>query len=436
MSVDLEYHLILCLFWLGVPVVLYFDGRRQPSSGLTLIYFVNLFILHFPGGAILQVPWYEYYPRKWTFDGFELTTFGLISLTAGVVAASRLANFAVPKSVRLNSKSAKWLGLFLIGVGFLFTVLISQANFLFAIPTIGAILSSMWLAGAPGLSLYVYGFQLDGKKLPLHVFVIALVYPLLSIILMGFLGFGVYFVLFLLCFTLVQNKFPKWLLVTIPVVAYVGLSFFVNYMNNRGEIRDSVWSGEQTESRVQAVSKIFTDFEWFDPEDFFHLKVVDSRLNQNWMIGAGIENVERGTFEITQGESLAFALVSWVPRAIWIDKPVVGGSGDLVSQITGVTFSENTSVGVGHVLELYMNFGQYGVIIGMFLLGMVLRFVDLRASFYLSQNAFLNWVRWVLPGMALINAGGSFSEMVASLASFIIVGFMLQYGVKRFAKLQ
>ena len=435
MPVDLDYNFFLCMCWFGVLAVLYLDGRTQPSSGLTMVYFLNLFILHFPGGAILQVPWYEYYPRIWTFEGFELTTFGLIALVGGVLLGRRAANFAAPQGLSLSAKSAKWLGMFLVGLGFFFTVLITQANFLFAIPTVGAILSSMWLTGAPGLSLYVYGLQIEGKKLPLHVFAIALFYPVLSIMLMGFLGFGISFVIFLICFSSVQKKFPKWILLTVPFVAYIFLSFFVNYMNNRGEIRESVWGGEDTSSRVDAVSKIFTEFEWFDKEDFFHLKVVDSRLNQNWLIGAGMENVKRGSFELTQGASLVFALVSWVPRAIWVDKPIVGGSGEMVSQVTGITFSENTSVGVGHVLELYMNFGQTGVLLGMFFLGLIIRFIDIRASLHLLKGAYLSWIRWVLVGMAMINVGGSFSEMVASFASFIIVGFMLQYGVKRVAQL-
>lgn len=435
MTVDLDYNFFLCLCWFGVVAVLYVDGRIRPSSGLTLVYFINLFILHFPGGAILQVPWFEYYPKIWTYEGFGLTTYGLIAFTFGVLFGTRAGLFSTFDKGALSVKTAKWLGAFLIGVGFVFTILVAQVNFLFAIPTVGAILSSVWLAGAPGLCLYMYGFQSQGQKLPIHVFVIALLYPLLSMLLMGFLGFGVFFVIFLISFASVQKRFSKWLLLTAPILIFVFLSFFVNYMNNRGELRESVWSGAQSDTRVDVVSKMFTEFEWFNPDDFFHLKVVDSRLNQNWLIGVSIENVDRGAFEITNGESLAFALVSWVPRAIWINKPVVGGSGDLVSRITGITFAENTSIGIGHVLELYMNFGQPGVLFGMFVLGFVLRFIDLNASQCLTANAYLSWVRWILPGMALINVGGSFAEMVASLASFLIVGFILQYGIKRFARL-
>jgi hypothetical protein len=45
------------------------------------------------------------------------------------------------------------------------------------------------------------------------------------------------------------------------------------------------------------------------------------------------------------------------------------------------------------------------------------------------------WLRWILAGMAFINVGGAFSETVASLASFLIVGAGIQYGVKRMARI-
>ncbi len=46
-----------------------------------------------------------------------------------------------------------------------------------------------------------------------------------------------------------------------------------------------------------------------------------------------------------------------IPRALWPNKPVVGGSGDLVSTYTGIRFADGTSVGIGQVLESFVNFG-------------------------------------------------------------------------------
>ena len=53
-----------------------------------------------------------------------------------------------------------------------------------------------------------------------------------------------------------------------------------------------------------------------------------------------------------------------VPRALWPDKPAVGGGGSLVTEYTGIPFEEGTSVGAGQVLEFYVNFGIPGVLAG------------------------------------------------------------------------
>ena len=65
-----------------------------------------------------------------------------------------------------------------------------------------------------------------------------------------------------------------------------------------------------------------------------------------------------------------------IPRAVWPDKPDVAGSGDIVSEFTGIRFAEGTSVGVGQVMEFYVNFGIPGVLIGFFGLGYLLMWLD------------------------------------------------------------
>jgi hypothetical protein len=432
---DLNTSYFLSAIWLVLVSLLVLDARSRASSGLTLVYAANLIILYLPGGMLLMVPWYEYYPRNWTFNGFQLTTYGFAAFVAGVIAARFMVRLRKPEKLDTSPESAKWLGALLVGVGFGFTVLLGQVNFLFSIPSLGALLSAVWLAGAPGLCLYMHGFAMNQQRMPIHIYLIALGYPLLTVVFLGFLGFGLSFVVFIACFSVIQRFFPRMLIIAAPLILYVGVSVFVNYMGQRVEIRNSVYGGESISQRLDATSKIFEKFEWFDTENFFHLYTVDSRLNQNWLVGAAMESVNLGRTQLIDGDSIWFALVAWVPRAIWVNKPVVAGSGQLVANITGLTFDDQTSIGVGQVLELYMNFDVEAVLIGMFLIGFILRIVDMKATDYLQQNNVLMWLRWVLPGMALTIVGGAFSETVACIASFLIVGACLQYGVKRVARI-
>lgn len=424
----------LCILWFALLLVLFVDARTKASSGLTLIYAAQLSILHLPGGMLLLVPWYEYYPRAWTFLGFQLTSFGLVAFVAGVL----VARFALPipksKSRQPNPLAAKRLGTLLIATGIGFTFLISQANFLFQIPSLSALLSAVWLLGAPGLCIYMHAFILNGEKMPMHAYLIALGFPVLTIILLGFLGYGVTYIVFIICFGISQKYFPKLIFAFAPAVAYIGISFFVNYLEHRVDIRGTVYGEKTLSVRVDAVSEIFTDFEWFDPDNFFHLKAIDDRLNQNWLVGAAAESLEFGHTEFLNGESLSFALIAWIPRAIWINKPSVAGSGNIVATLTGVSFAEGTSVGVGHILELYGNFGDFSLYFGMFLIGFVLRILDLKASECLAQQNLVMWIRWVIPGIALTNVGGQLSETVSGIAAFIVLGYLLQFAINRLSR--
>ena len=424
----------LCILWFALLAVLFVDARTKPSSGLTLIYAAQLSVLHLPGGMLLLVPWYEYYPRAWTFLGFQMTSFGLAAFVIGALVARFVLPTPVISPRQPNPLAAKRLGVLLIAIGLGFTFLISQANFLFQIPSLAALLGAVWLLGAPGLCIYMQSFILNDKKMPLHVYLIALGFPALSIMLLGFLGFGITYLVFIICFGVSQKYFPKIIFAAAPALVYVGISFFVNYIPQRSEIRDAVWGDQSLSVRADATSVIFTDFKWFDPDNFFHLKALDDRLNQNWLVGSAIENLNSGRSEFLQGESLMFALVAWVPRAIWINKPGVAGSSNIVANLTGLTFSENTSVGVGHILEFYGNFGYISLYIGMFLTGLVLRSIDLMASAHLMKNNLVMWIRWVIPGIALTNVGGTLSETVSGVAAFIILGYLLQFFTTRLSR--
>ena len=105
-----------------------------------------------------------------------------------------------------------------------------------------------------------------------------------------------------------------------------------------------------------------------------HLDALDKRLNQNYLVGEGVMRHREGEAELRYGTTVA--LWALIPRAIWPDKPAVGGGQDLVSQFTGIKFEEDTSVGVGQVLEFYMNFGMPGVLAGFAVFGFILMRLD------------------------------------------------------------
>jgi len=93
----------------------------------------------------------------------------------------------------------------------------------------------------------------------------------------------------------------------------------------------------------------------------------------------------------------------------------------LVSKYTGITFQQGTSVGMGPIFELEINFGSIGVFLGMLLLGVLLGVADRKAGAALRLDDPLTFGKWFLIGIITQNALGSFAETTASLAAALIL---------------
>jgi hypothetical protein len=207
------------------------------------------------------------------------------------------------------------------------------------------------------------------------------------------------------------------------LLCYLGLSVFVSYMRDRKEIRASVWGGESLSNRLGTLSTTAGNFEWFDPTNVDHLDRLDSRLNQNILLGAAVERMtDQGGY--AHGDTLWDALLALIPRALWPDKPMQAGSGTLVTQYTGIQFDAGTSVGIGHVMEFYVNFGTLGVILGFALLGTLITFIDVVAAQSLASGDLHGFALWYLPGISLLQVGGSMVEVTSSAAASVFVALM------------
>jgi hypothetical protein len=138
--------------------------------------------------------------------------------------------------------------------------------------------------------------------------------------------------------------------------------------------------------------------------------------------------------EYGDGETVKDAFMALLPRALWPDKGVMAGSSDIVSRFTGVRFMEGTSVGVGLVLEMFVNFGAPGVWLGFALFGALLVIVDERARLCLEHGDAMRFAVWYLPGSALLQlCGGSLVDASASAAAGVVSVLMVNFLLTRFA---
>jgi ABC-type Fe3+ transport system permease subunit len=71
---------------------------------------------------------------------------------------------------------------------------------------------------------------------------------------------------------------------------------------------------------------------------------------------------------------------------------------------------------MGLVFEFYVNFGTYGVIVGMLIVGLLVGYADRRAGAELRWGTDMAFARWFLIGTFLIVVGASLIEVVPGIA--------------------
>jgi hypothetical protein len=408
--------------WLLLTGGMWLLARRQGAAtvGGPLIYVALLSLIHFFGAAIYAFPWYspqsaylvqqESHP-DYVIRGFELSLLGLAAFCAGAVFThwKCRSDKATGRRWRVDHR---WL----IGLGLIMKVVLTPI--LGDVPSMSSVL---WI----GSQLTVVGFLLAAWRCWLrHQIYICIgwiaasfLFPLSTTLGSGFIGHGMTSLVIILLF--VQRYIRRHLLVgALGLVAiYLGMSIWVTYARDRSDVREVIWGGASLGDRISRAGETTSRFEFLDFYDQGHLESIDGRLNQNLLIGQAAANMEAGGVAAANGSTIAFALVAWIPRAIWFGKPDFGGSGTMVSTYTGRYFSETSSFGVGQIMEFYINFKDYGVLFGMGALGVLIAFMDRQSAVNLERGDSWGFVLWFLPMMGVIQPGGALAEIVASAAA-------------------
>jgi hypothetical protein len=249
----------------------------------------------------------------------------------------------------------------------------------------------------------------------------------------GFLGYGIDTMITVCCFVTAFHRERVKLLIWLGVFAVIGLWFAPIYMGARSQIRAVVWGDKAADVRVsvtkQALSEKASDTA-FDFDAF--AASIDGRLNYDTFIGLAQNNFKRGPVQFAEGETIWNAMLALIPRAIWPEKPIFAGSGDLVSRFTGKDFGKDTSVGIGHIMEIYVNFGPWGLLIGFTLLGAGMAWADYSAAQALEAEDFERFLIWFLSGQAFLMAGGVLAECPpAAVGAIILTLFITRYACSR-----
>lgn len=408
-------------------------GHRHVNGSIVIFYVVSLTMIHGLGPLVYLFPWHISPKYQLTFIGFKYTVYGLAAFTLGHLITSFLGSSRIKRKLRSlsdvdidqisrNRKAFASLPLAYVCFGTVLFLLMSTS--IGSIATVRSLLSAGPVLITAAVCIAAVQAAYDGKLGRLRRWLMAsLAFPVITAVTTGFMGLGAYMTLRIFLFVSKFARNKKMIIVIGVIFFYLGLSMFQVYMRDRGGLRDIVWGGGSVGESTSYFTRAIINFELFNPFNNQHLDNIDERLNQNVLVGASVKYLNTGD-RFARGETLTNAILALIPRFIWKDKPISAGGNALVTQYTGIKFAKGTSVGVGHVMEFYINFGLAGILVGFFLLGIIITIVDQQAGYYLAVEDYPRFVIWFLPGLAVLNVEGTMFEVSATTAASLVVAYI------------
>jgi len=255
---------------------------------------------------------------------------------------------------------------------------------------------------------------------------IMMVFPIITLLRAGFLSFGSTPV-FIILSALVISTRSRWRVgIAIPVVTLGFIVLFLAYFQHRDDFRQMLGEKRGLNERMAKTMEMASDVEMFDSENILHLRAFDDRLNQNRFVGLASQNIKAGEVDFLHGRSVGEGAISLIPRMLWPSKPVYGGSPGIIMEMTDIVVNEKTSMGVGNVMEFYINFGISSLVIGFIILGGMLGWLDRNTAAKVRNGKWGQSLLYFLPGVALIQPGGSVVELVGgAVIAFISASLWL-----------
>lgn len=403
---------------------------KFPTIGLGLVYLFNFSLVHFWGSVFFVSSHYWNQQLEATLLGYKYSTISFVFFCLGSIVFYSIKG--KDKNLFQHQRNKNIIGdepflYFLIGI-VLFLVL---KNRLLGIPTLSAFAVMGQQLLILGICFLLYKSYYQGRTFMFSFLIIFTgLIPFFTIINDGFLGTGITMFITVLVFLSNFYKFNFRYLIIIMIGIYVGLSFYQSYLRDRGDIRDLVWGGASITERVEQLNYTITNFELFDPFDYQHLDRINDRLNQNWIVGKSVEYMQGGGEEYAKGGTIIQSFYNVIPRVIWKNKPTFAGDTSRVEKYTGLTFSKSTSVGMPQVMEFYINFAVYSVVIGFFIVGIIFSYFDYKSFTYLHNRQFDKIVYYFLPALAFMRVETPFLENISGA----VAGIGIAYGLQKMPK--
>lgn len=428
-------NLALGVVWLGfLPVIQYlFDRNRPPMPFFPLVglfYATGYGLPVFASREALAVRISVFSITNVSEESIMLTFLGL--------AGMNIAFFTSKYTVWQKVSPIRFVQAYPIGklLNILWTLLLLNTAlryipFLQTIPSLG-----QFVIGARYVVFGMFYILWARGKLPkYHAWLLLLVFVPLEILprlISGLLADVMILFLFMLIVSWYERKRIPIVLISILAIFYLGLAPV------KSEYRAQTWDNSAGAKlnpieKVQLFANLAVEYHLKYTFNFgtkVEIAPKDSALDKAAERSAQITLLSKVVKETPKivpywnGETYIPLLTGFIPRIIWPDKPEI-----LVANQFGhryryiATNDRNTSINLPWLVEMYANFGYWGVILGMPLAGIFLAFIDRKLNAP-SMNA-LEFVVGCAACFNLVYQELNFALMVNTLIPFIVSMFIL-----------
>ena len=204
---------------------------------------------------------------------------------------------------------------------------------------------------------------------------------------------------------------------------------YLFFIPAKAEYRNLTWnSGGMSQLNLVEKAKLFWDLNYVlytepqNREKAFERSPM-SRIAYAVLFSAVVDRTPE-TVPYWNGETYKPLLSKVIPRAIWPDKPleVIGGHfGHRYGFIQPT--DTTTSVNLPWLIEMYANFGTWGVLVGMGLLGFLFAFLEMK--FNRNEMSFLEFILGTTVLFRLINQESNFSLLFGNTVQVSLFLYLL-----------
>jgi hypothetical protein len=420
------------LTWIGYVVVLGFwwiSLRREGGLGIGIrfMYGMNLFLFFLFGPLIGELFSPDTYDPRFTRAPME-PAIQLALVAMGIYVASAYwvypamtgrrtlipANFAqrMADPERLNTQN--FVAWSVIGVGL---VCLPLLRFSHSLPTVGAVLGQTALLVDTGMLMLCLHAAYSRRWTNLTLGAILYIFKYLVFAsISGHAGSLFINSMILVCLAVFAVRIRAAYLPALFLIAVLMFIPASYWLAGRERVRTAIKEGADAWTRLNYTVDIFLNPPPNQELDL--IKAYRSRGDFSDLMAAALAHTPTHQ-PYAEGETYYLAVIAVVPRLFWPDKPYSLGGSEFVSRYTGIIFGENTSVGMNYLFEMYVNFGEIGVYLGMAALGMLLGWME---SLYYrhARNLFIECaliqVSWTI---------GFYADRFAMVVMTLIPGVVL-----------